>query len=79
METNVSVSSSLKNNHLRIFIDDCLHTSVNADEIKAVVSYKSSGYFYIEYYLAENTIEITYKSETVWKKVLSELAKINVI
>ena len=73
------VTSAVKNNRLRIRIDGLLHLSLRADDTVAVLSYKEGGYYHIDYYVGESCVESTYKSAEVWKDVLVELEKVDVI
>jgi hypothetical protein len=75
----MKVTAKVSNNHLRIHLDGVLHVSIDADEIVGVVSYKSCGYFHIDYYCGASTIETTYKHEDTWIAVLKELEKVNII
>ncbi len=78
-EPTFKLSVSVSHNHLRIAIDELLHLSVPSDDIRGVHAYKSGGYFYIEYHVADSTIECTYKTEEIWVAILKELEKVKVI
>ena len=73
------VTSAIKNNHLRLYIDGVLHLSLKADDVVGVLSYRSGGYMHIDYYVGEACIESTYKASSVWIAVLAELEKVEII
>lgn len=66
--------------HLRVYINDTLHLSIDTRELVGIQSYKYGDYrFAIDYNMKTTLIETWYVSESDWEEILDGLAKIALI
>ncbi len=66
--------------NLKIYIDGLLHLMLRRDSILCIHSYKNgSNYFVIEYQLEATIVKTEYKDIEIWKTILQELDKLQIL
>jgi hypothetical protein len=66
--------------HLRVYINDILHLSIDIRELVGIQSYKYGDYkFAIDYNMKTTLIETWYTHKEDWEKILQGLEKIELI
>jgi hypothetical protein len=77
---NMTISVSIKSDHLRILLDGVLHLSIDIRELVGIQSWKYGNYrFAIEYSLKTTSIETWYVAENVWKEILVGIEELRMI
>ncbi len=76
----IDVKVIVRYNHLKIYLDDVLHISIQIDDIVGIQSYLiGTDYYHIDYYTKTTTIDCRYTRKDIWISILKELDKISLI
>lgn len=73
----MKISLSIKDDSIKIFIDNILHLSLNQDKLLGVQAWVSSDKYIIQFYMNGNSIVCEYGNNKMWKKVLKLLEQNN--
>ena len=78
MAEKMKIKVVVKNQHLKIYVNNILHLSTVVADIKAIHSYKlSDDRWNIDLHVKEgDPIELTYTTREMWKTILKELDKL---